>query len=135
MFFPPSSLYEICLYTHFSVGVAQWILLFKRNLSLTNMIIMMIMNILCDALFLLLSGLFFKEKYNFWASQNFAVNIHCSFFPEFLLFFPVMLQFLNSHPTRWYLWAIFTHAFVMAILFYGLAGSRCQGLSGGELRG
>lgn len=67
MFFPPSSLYEICLYTHFSVGVAQWILLFKTNLSLANMMmIMMIMNILCDSLFLLLCGLFFKERYDFW---------------------------------------------------------------------
>lgn len=32
-------------------------------------------------------SLFFKERYDFWAPQNFAVNIKCSFFPEFLPFF------------------------------------------------
>lgn len=87
------------------------------------------------SLFLLLCGLF-KEKYDFWASQNFAVNINCFFFfPEFLLFFPMMLWFLNSLLIRWYLWVIFIHSCLMPILFYWLAGSRCQGLSGGELRG
>lgn len=89
MFFPPSSLYVICLYTHLTVGVAQWILLFKRNMSLANMMMMMmVMHILCDFLFLLLCGLFFKERYDFWVSQNFAVNINCSFFSQsFNIFF------------------------------------------------
>lgn len=73
--------------------------------------------------------------------MTFGITEFCSeyplfFFPEFLLFFfSMMLWFLNSHLIRWYLWAIFIHACMMPILFYGLAGSRCQGLSGGELRG
>lgn len=45
------------------------------------------------SLFLLLRGLF-KEKYDFWASQNFAVNINCFFFSQsFYFFFPWCYDF------------------------------------------
>lgn len=63
------------------------------------------------------------------------MNVHCSFFSQKFNFFFIILWFLNSLLIRWYLWAIFIHACLMPILFHGLAGSRCQGLSGEELWG
>lgn len=51
------------------------------------------------SLFLLLCGLF-KEKYDFWASQNFAVNINCFFFfPRVFTFFShdVMISEFSSY--------------------------------------
>lgn len=92
MFFPPSSLYEICLYTHFTVGVAQWILLFKRNLSLAKKMMMM-MNILCDSLFLLLCGLFFKERYDFGHQRILQWTSIVLFFPRNFTFFPSFYDF------------------------------------------
>lgn len=46
----------------------------------------------------------------------------------------MILWSLNS-VISWYSWSIFIHAHLMPILFYGLAGSRCPGLSAAELRG